>query len=74
MDRICELQARCGGIEEFCSEDCLYFELDGGPSVGCLYKNADVTAMPKAIARQLLKATGRSSGKRRFFRATNSNA
>ena len=70
MDRICELQARCG-IKDLCSADCLYFELGGSPQVGCLYKNADVTAMPKPIARQLLKAAGRSSRKRRLFRAAN---
>jgi hypothetical protein len=73
MDRICELQARCG-IEDLCSEDCLYFELGGSPRVGCLYKNADVTAMPEPIARQLLKAAGRSSRKRRLFGAASSNA
>jgi hypothetical protein len=68
MDRICELQARCG-IEDVCSEDCLYFELGGSPRVGCLYKNAHVAAMPKPVARQLLKTAGRRSRKGRLFRS-----
>src|SRR5690348_2041086 len=58
--RICELQAMCG-IEQACAEDCLYFERSGSPVVGCLYKDADVTRLPKTIVRQLLKAAGRKS-------------
>jgi len=59
-NRLCELQAACG-IEQACAEECLYFERGGSPVVGCLYKNTDVTRLPKSIVRQLLKAAGRET-------------
>jgi hypothetical protein len=57
---LCDLQAACG-VEEPCADECLYFERSGRPVVGCLYKNTDVTRLPKPIVRQLLKAAGRES-------------
>ena len=59
-DGFCALQANCG-IQERCSTDCLYFEASGRPTIGCLLKDADIAAIPHAVARQLLKTAGRRS-------------
>jgi len=56
----CELQLRFD-VEERCSTACLYYEATGRPPVGCLYKEADVSAFPRSIAKQLLKTAGRRS-------------